>query len=69
MDSLVLQWIYSMLSDELMVRILESDTTAQAVWNKLKTNILNNKGSHAAALEQEFSNLTLASSSSMEAYC
>ena len=68
-DALVLQWIYSTLSDELMVRILESDTTAQAAWNKLKTNFLNNKGSRAAALEQEFSNLTLGACSSMEAYC
>ncbi|KAI3710146.1 hypothetical protein L2E82_39920 [Cichorium intybus] len=68
-DALVLQWIYSTLSDELMVRILESDTTAQEAWNKLKANFLNNKGSRAAALEQEFSNLTLAASSSMEAYC
>ncbi|KAI3669195.1 hypothetical protein L6452_40422 [Arctium lappa] len=68
-DALVLQWIYSTLSDELMVRILESDTTAQAAWNKLKTNFLNNKGSRAATLEQEFSNLTLGACSSMEAYC
>ncbi|CAH1432940.1 unnamed protein product [Lactuca virosa] len=61
--------IYSTLSDDLMVRILESDTTAQAAWNKLKVNFLNNKGSRAAALEQEFSNLNFAACSSMEAYC
>ncbi|KAJ9552499.1 hypothetical protein OSB04_016544 [Centaurea solstitialis] len=57
----------TMLSNELMVRILESDTTAQAAWNKLKTNFLNNKNSRAATLEQEFSNLTLGACSSMEA--
>ncbi|KAI3690613.1 hypothetical protein L2E82_48745 [Cichorium intybus] len=68
-DALVLQWIYSTLSDELMARILENDTTAQAAWNKLKSTFLSNKGSHAAALKQEFSNLTLGACSSMETYC
>ncbi|XP_023771663.1 uncharacterized protein LOC111920317 [Lactuca sativa] len=52
-----------------MVRILETDTTAQAAWNKLKSTFLNNKGSNAAALEQEFSSLTLGACSSMESYC
>ncbi|KAL7597294.1 uncharacterized protein LOC111911387 [Lactuca sativa] len=66
-DALVLQWIYNKLSDEHMVRILENDTTAQDAWNKLKINFLNNKGSRVAALKQEFSNLTLAACSSMEA--
>lgn len=35
----------------------------------MKANFLNNKGSRVAALEQEFSNLTLGVCSSMEAYC
>ncbi|KAJ9566719.1 hypothetical protein OSB04_002685 [Centaurea solstitialis] len=56
------------LSNELMVRILESDTMAQVAGNKLKTNFLNNKGSRAATLEELF-NLTLGACSSMEAYC
>nr|KAJ0206286.1 hypothetical protein LSAT_V11C500264320 [Lactuca sativa] len=47
-DALVLQWIYSTLSDELMVRILQNNTTGQDAWNKLKTNFLNNKGSRVA---------------------
>ncbi|XP_023771667.1 uncharacterized protein LOC111920323 [Lactuca sativa] len=68
-DALVLQWIYNTLSDELMVCILETDTTAQAAWNKLKSTFLNNKGSCAAALEQEFTSLTLGACLSMESYC
>ncbi|KAL7605023.1 hypothetical protein Lser_V15G17403 [Lactuca serriola] len=52
-----------------MVQNLENDTTAQDAWNKIKTKFLNNKGSRADALEQEFSNLTLATCSLMEAYC
>lgn len=68
-DARVLYWIYNTLSDELMVHILENDITAQAAWNKLKTIFLNNKGLRAAALEQEFSNITLGACSSMESYC
>lgn len=67
-DALVFQWIYNTLSDELMVWILENDTTTQDAWNKVKAKFLNNKGSRGTALEQEFSNLTLAACSQMEAY-
>ncbi|KAL3633608.1 hypothetical protein CASFOL_022370 [Castilleja foliolosa] len=60
-DALVLQWIYRTLSDDLLVRMLDTDTTAYAAWTKIQQNFLSNKGSRAAALEQEFSNLTLSS--------
>nr|KAJ0186153.1 hypothetical protein LSAT_V11C900497950 [Lactuca sativa] len=68
-DALVLQWVYNTLSNELMVRILESDTTTIDARNKLKAKFINNKGSSVAALEQEFSNLNLVAFSPMEAYC
>lgn len=67
-DAIVLQWIYGTLSDELLVRVLD-ETTALGAWNKVKEIFLNNKGSRAAALEQEFNNLNLRSMSSLEAYC
>ncbi|KAK9071607.1 hypothetical protein SSX86_008036 [Deinandra increscens subsp. villosa] len=50
-DSIVLQWIYGTLSDELLVRVLETNSTALEAWNRIKTIFLNNKGSRAAALE------------------
>ncbi|KAJ9541136.1 hypothetical protein OSB04_027642 [Centaurea solstitialis] len=68
-DSLVLQWIYSTVSDEIVVRIIENDTTARATWIKLRDMFLSNKSSRAAALEHEFTNLTLAKCSSIDEYC
>ncbi|KAJ0799917.1 putative RNA-directed DNA polymerase [Helianthus annuus] len=68
-DSIVLQWIYGTLSDDLLVRVLETESTAQEAWDRIKKIFLNNKGSRAAALEQEFTNLHLRSMPSLEAYC
>ncbi|KAJ9536153.1 hypothetical protein OSB04_un000671 [Centaurea solstitialis] len=68
-DAIVLQWIYGTLSDDLLVRVLDTDTTARKAWIKIRDIFLNNKGSRAAALEHEFINLTLAACSSMDEYC
>ncbi|XP_074301442.1 uncharacterized protein LOC141632830 [Silene latifolia] len=68
-DAHVLQWIYGTLSDDLLSRVLEPDATAYQAWNHVKNIFLNNKGARAAALEQEFSNLKLASLPSLDAYC
>ncbi|XP_022031246.1 uncharacterized protein LOC110932201 [Helianthus annuus] len=35
-DSIVLQWIYGTLSDDLLVRVLEADSTAQQAWDRIK---------------------------------
>lgn len=68
-DVIVLQWIYGILSDDLLVRVLEADTTSQHAWDRIKTIFLNNKNSRAATLEPDFTTLTLSSCSSMEEYC
>ncbi|KAI3746199.1 hypothetical protein L6452_08623 [Arctium lappa] len=68
-DAIVLQWIYGTLSDDLLVRVLVTESTANEAWCRIKAIFLNNKGSRAAALEHEFNNLTLKSMSSLEAYC
>ena len=52
-----------------MVKILECDTTAKTAWNKVKNIFLSNKGSRAASLEHEFTNLTLAKCSSIDDCC
>lgn len=31
-DSIVLQWIYGTLSDEILVRVLDTDTTTYDIW-------------------------------------
>ncbi|XP_021980375.1 uncharacterized protein LOC110876513 [Helianthus annuus] len=68
-DAIVLQWIYSTVSDDLLVRILETESTALEAWNRLKKIFLNNKGPRAAALEKAFTNLTLKSMPSLHDYC
>ncbi|CAH1418611.1 unnamed protein product [Lactuca virosa] len=68
-DAIVLQWIYGSISDDILVRVLEPDSTAYEAWEKIKNLFLNNKGSRAAALEQEFTNLTLRSMNSLDEYC
>ncbi|KAK9733119.1 hypothetical protein RND81_04G044800 [Saponaria officinalis] len=68
-DAHVLQWIYGTLSDDLLSRVLEEESTAYEAWERVKGIFTNNKGSRAAALENEFSNLKLAAMPSLESYC
>ncbi|KAI3525466.1 hypothetical protein L1887_04283 [Cichorium endivia] len=67
-DAIVLQWIYGTLSDDLLVRVLEPESSAFEAWEKIKHIFLNNKGSRAATLEHEFTNLTLRSMQSLDEY-
>ncbi|KAL9226184.1 hypothetical protein vseg_002025 [Gypsophila vaccaria] len=68
-DSHVLQWIYGTLSDDLLARVLDTDSTAHDAWTRVQNIFLNNKGARAASLEHEFTNLKLTSMSSLDEYC
>ncbi|XP_074266400.1 uncharacterized protein LOC141589667 [Silene latifolia] len=68
-DAHVLQWIYGTMSDDLLPRILEPDSTAQEAWNRVNDIFLNNKGARAASLENEFHTLKLGKFPSFDAYC
>ncbi|KAM0009763.1 hypothetical protein Hdeb2414_s0086g00784961 [Helianthus debilis subsp. tardiflorus] len=68
-DAIVLQWIYSTLSDEYLLRVLEPESTALEAWNRVKDIFHNNKGPRCAALQARFVNLRLTASSSLETYC
>ncbi|XP_074303269.1 uncharacterized protein LOC141637725 [Silene latifolia] len=68
-DVHVLQWIYGTVSDDLLPRILEDESTARAAWLRVKNIFNNNKGARAAALESEFNGLKLEHMPSLEAYC
>ncbi|XP_022007425.1 uncharacterized protein LOC110906628 [Helianthus annuus] len=68
-DAIVLQWIYSTLSYEYLLRVLESDSTALQAWNRLKAIFYNNKGPRCTALQTKFVNLKLSACASLEAYC
>ncbi|KAI3715451.1 hypothetical protein L6452_22433 [Arctium lappa] len=69
LDALVSQWIYSTISDDLLVRVLDTEASARTTWLKLENIFLSNKQAKAAALETFFVNLTLASCNSVEDYC
>ncbi|KAJ9552992.1 hypothetical protein OSB04_017037 [Centaurea solstitialis] len=68
-DAVVLQWIYAILSEDLLVWVLVSKPTAYEAWKRVQNLFLNNKGSRAAALQHELTKLTLAAMPSLEAYC
>ncbi|XP_076945489.1 uncharacterized protein LOC143616576 [Bidens hawaiensis] len=68
-DALVMQWIFSTVSDKYLKRILDTEATARATWLKLEKIFLYNKKARAASLETRFCNLTLGSCSSVEDYC
>ncbi|XP_022042062.1 uncharacterized protein LOC110944720 [Helianthus annuus] len=67
-DSIVLYWIYGTIFDNYLGRILESNSTAQQAWDRLRDIFLNNKNSRAATLEHAFTTTTMASCSSMNDY-
>ncbi|XP_074299706.1 uncharacterized protein LOC141630858 [Silene latifolia] len=67
-DAHVLQWIYGTLSDDLLPRVLEDDSTTRVAWVRVENIFNNNKGARAAALEEEFNTLRLANMPSLEAY-
>ncbi|XP_052621038.1 uncharacterized protein LOC111901208 [Lactuca sativa] len=57
------------LQNDILTRVLETNTTTRNAWLKIREIFLNNKGVRAAALEQQFTNLTLSSCSSLDEYC
>ncbi|XP_074318271.1 uncharacterized protein LOC141655071 [Silene latifolia] len=68
-DAHVLQWIYGSISEDLLIRIFETESTAHEAWLRLKNHFQNNKGARAAALEHEFTNMSLVKCSSLDEYC
>ena len=51
-DVVVLQWIYGTISEDLMLTILEPDSTAKQAWEHLRDIFQDNKHSRAVYLEQ-----------------
>ncbi|KAI3800385.1 hypothetical protein L1987_28475 [Smallanthus sonchifolius] len=68
-DALVMQWIFSTVSDDILKRIINTNASACDTWVKLEKIYLSNKKARAAALETKFCNMTLGACASLEAYC
>ncbi|XP_076900371.1 uncharacterized protein LOC143554523 [Bidens hawaiensis] len=68
-DALILQWIYSTVSDDILDRNIDNDISAITAWNKIQDIYLNNKQARALALEHEFTNMKLTNSAGFDEYC
>jgi hypothetical protein len=69
LDSVVLQWIYGTISDDLLNTIIEHNSTAEIAWNRLFNIFYDNKNSRALYLEQEFSRTNMEQFSDASSYC
>ncbi|XP_071718477.1 uncharacterized protein [Rutidosis leptorrhynchoides] len=68
-DTIVLQWIYATISQDLRHTILEKYMTAKKTWDRLRSIFHDNEGSRAIALEQRFTNIKLENFPNVSAYC
>jgi len=69
LDSIVLQWIYSTISNDMLTTTLEPDTTVMEVWNRLADIFQDNQNARVVTLEQEFSNTRMEDFPNVSAYC
>ncbi|XP_021986807.1 uncharacterized protein LOC110883325 [Helianthus annuus] len=69
LDAIVLQWIYSTISNDLLHTILKPNTTAYEAWKTLENIFQDNKSTRAIHLLQKFSNTQLDAYPNMSAYC
>lgn len=59
LDVTVLQWIYGTIIIDLLYTILETDSTAQQTWDRLKSIFQDNKNPRDVYLENQFSHILL----------
>lgn len=69
LDAIILQWIYATISSNLLLTILEPNSTALLAWTRLKNIFQDNKASRVVYLQNEFARCRLESFSSIFAYC
>ncbi|KAK9053078.1 hypothetical protein SSX86_029708 [Deinandra increscens subsp. villosa] len=68
-DALVLQWIYSTISPEILGTIINPEASAADAWASLKGVFNNNKHTRAVHLQHTFSNTRLETFPNISAYC
>ncbi|XP_057425919.1 uncharacterized protein LOC130719312 [Lotus japonicus] len=69
LDSIVLQWIYSTISLDLLSTVMEPNSTALAAWERLADIFHDNQNARAVALEQEFSSVRMETFPNVTTYC
>ncbi|XP_060210437.1 uncharacterized protein LOC132637353 [Lycium barbarum] len=68
-DTTVLQWIYSTISNDLLNTIIEPDATAMDAWDRLRDIFQDYQTSRAVTLEQEFTMTRMEDFPNASAYC
>ncbi|GJT64472.1 WRKY family transcription factor [Tanacetum coccineum] len=58
-DSLVVMWIYATISPKLVEMIVDVDSTANGVWNRLKDLFHDNKDARITQLDNEIRNMVI----------
>ncbi|XP_021984931.1 uncharacterized protein LOC110880787 [Helianthus annuus] len=69
LDSIVLQWIYSTISTDLLHTVLKPDTTAYDAWTTITNIFQDNKATCTIDLNKKFANTHLDQFPNMSAYC
>ncbi|KAE8705655.1 putative aspartic protease [Hibiscus syriacus] len=69
LDAVVVQWIYSTISTDLLNTVIEADVSAMSLWNRLRDLFQDNENSRVVSLEHEFNNTYLKDFSSVSVYC
>ncbi|XP_021978925.1 uncharacterized protein LOC110874848 [Helianthus annuus] len=69
LDAIVLQWIYSTISNDLLHTIINKTATAHDAWKAIEDLFQDNKSSRAIHLMQKFSNTRLDGFPNISAYC
>ncbi|VFQ80414.1 unnamed protein product [Cuscuta campestris] len=69
LDAAVLSWIYSTISNDLLLTIIEPDATTMEAWGRLRDLFQDNQNSRALTLEQEFSTTKMEDFPNVSAYC
>ncbi|XP_022041506.1 uncharacterized protein LOC110944099 [Helianthus annuus] len=69
LDAIVLQWIYSTISNDLLHTIINKTATAYDAWVSIENLFHNNKSARAIHLMQKFSNTRLDGFPNVSAYC
>ena len=69
LDAVVLQWIYSTISKDLLLAILKRSDTAEMAWSRLESLFQDNKASRATHLEEDFTNADFQAFDLIDNYC
>ncbi|XP_050920148.1 uncharacterized protein LOC127137767 [Lathyrus oleraceus] len=69
LDATVIQWIYFTISTDLLITIVEPNSTAIKAWNRLEYIFQDNQNARAVTLEQELSNTRMEDFPNVSAIC